>query len=111
MEKAVEFDHEIKEVRRWKDLYILCLRAPNNNIYAVNSEGKVIWQIQDIRDFYSPEATGDDAKVRLNYTDGTNYNGIHMIREGNIRTIDRFGFVYIVDPRTGKIIRRDGWTK
>ncbi len=88
----IEFSYPVENIKICGNYYIVLIDAPTvNNVYAVNSQAQIVWQIQDVAEVYS--AVNDVSYVGIRITEleqiiVTNFNGV----------------TYTVDPVNGKII-------
>ena len=105
--KEISFKYDIREFIVINDSIIVRLSVRRrdddiNNIYCVRN-GKIAWRVQDILE-YDPgyEIFGPDP-----------YSGIDVY-EGNpnlaVGTTGE-GYRFVIDPKNGNIVERDGWVK
>lgn len=100
--QRVSFQYKIDNVKLCMGLYIVLLDIPMgvsflNNIYAVDDNGNIVWQVQDPREVYPINGHIEYVGTRITDDDkivATNFSGIS----------------YTVDPSNGKIIDK-GFTK
>lgn len=96
--RKINFQYEILQVKEIGSLLIITLDIPANsndidNVYAVNSDCEMIWQIQSRE------------KFQKNYFK-VPYVGVSIQGE-LIKAIDFYGARFLVDPRNGSIVGRD----
>ena len=90
--KDVKFDYPIKQVAKYRGMYIVLISPVDSlelplNVYGVNDEGDIIWKIK-----------------RFNEKD-TIYTSIEVDIENNkVYLKDLNFFKYIIDVETGEII-------
>lgn len=93
-----KFGYKIKDILTISDLTILLLEIPINddtidNIFALNSDGEVVWRVESLHLLY-PE------KINLPYE--------YITLEGNVlRATDFYGRRYSIHWQTGKVTGRD----
>ena len=94
----VAFKHPIDNVKQCGNLYIVLVDVQGtNNVYAVNNQAQIVWQIEDAGKVYGIVNTVPYVGTRINESNQivvTNFNGV----------------TYTVDPVNGNIIGR-GVTK
>jgi len=93
-DNKIEFSHEIRIVIPLSNRLIVLLSIPTNdktvdNVYAVNSDGDIIWRIQ-----------GSQIKVKFPYVH------ITLIDDKLVAT-DFYGRRFYIDPLEGKITKKD----
>lgn len=80
----VEFQFKIDNVKICNSLYIVLVDIPSNikitnNVYAVNENGHIVWQVQDVNEVYSFKNDVPYVGTRItedNFIIATNYNGV-----------------------------------
>lgn len=80
----VVFQFKIDNVKICNGLYIVLVDIPSNvkatnNIYAVNENGQIVWQVQDVNEVYSFKNDVPYVGTRItedNFIVATNYNGV-----------------------------------
>jgi hypothetical protein len=97
-DNSVCFDFDIREVKVLDKLIIVLLSIPFdvnflNNVYAVDMNGKLVWQIQDVRDLYPKNKVLPYEHIRIN-------------ENNQIVVVNFYGIAYTVNPLSGKIIGR-----
>ena len=93
-----EFQDPIDNVKKSGDYYIVLIDVPQiNNLYAVNSEGQIVWQIEDAGRIYG-------------FINDVSYVGTRITETSQIVVTNFNGVTYTVDPANGKIVGR-GVTK
>jgi len=100
--KVVNFQYEIDNVKECGNLLIVLVDIPSNvqavnNVYAVNENGQIVWQIEDAGSVYSIQNDVPYVGTRITETSQlvvTNFNGV----------------TFTVEPVSGKIIGK-GCTK
>ncbi len=90
--KETTFDFPIKEVVRYRGIYIVLISPLDNleyplNVYGVNSEGDIMWKIKS---FNGEQVIFDKIEVNMN-------NGKLYLKDIN-------HFKYLIDVETGEII-------
>lgn len=94
----LSFPYEIRAVRTVNHLVIVLLSIPDDddivdNLYAVNSEGEIVWQSQHLREVYP-------SGLLLAYEEID-------IKDRRILATDFYGRCYFIDPDSGKILGRE----
>ncbi|ATW25758.1 hypothetical protein [Candidatus Formimonas warabiya] len=95
---TVSFSFPVRTVKEMDCLLVVLLAIPfdrlvYDNVYAVDSQGEILWQIQNAQEIFP-------GKNRLPYEN-------MMIREGKIVVSDFYGARFFVNPANGEIIGRD----
>ncbi|WP_196594988.1 hypothetical protein [Pectinatus frisingensis] len=80
----VDFQFKIDNVKICNGLYIVLVDIPSNikttnNVYAVNENGHIVWQVQDVNDVYLFKNDVPYVGIRIiedNFIIATNYNGV-----------------------------------
>lgn len=98
----VDFKYEIDNVKMCNRLLIILLDIPSNikdinNVYAVDSLGNILWQVQDASTVYS-------------VINDVPYVGTRIIENDKIIVTNFNGVTYTIESSNGKIIDR-GCTK
>jgi len=104
----IEFEHNIADVKYWDEIYVVLLDIPNDvdevdNIYGVDSHGKLLWRIENpIKAFnVSPNEQG------YSYLASSIYVHMHLSSEGIFTANTFFAMKYTFDHRTGKLLKRE----
>lgn len=94
----IEFHHLIENVKKCSNYYIILISVPKiNNVYAVDSQAQIVWQIEDAGKVYGIVNDVPYVGTRITESDQivvTNFNGV----------------TYTINPANGRIIAR-GVTK
>lgn len=90
--RRVTFKYPILEEVEIGGVIIVCLEVPpnqkfNENVYGVDQEGTLLWQIKPVKHLYENSC----------------YTGIANA-EGRARLFNWDGMVYDVDPKTGEVV-------
>ena len=94
----IEFQNPIDNVKRCGNLYIVLVDEVGiNNVYAVNEQAQIVWQIEDAASVYS-------------IINDVPYVGTRITESNQIVVTNFNGVTYTVEPINGKIINR-GTTK
>jgi hypothetical protein len=94
----IEFQHPVENVKKCGNYYIALIDVPNvNNVYAVDSQAQIVWQIEDAGKVYG-------------IVNDVSYVGTRITESSQIVVTNFNGVTYTVDPTNGKIIGR-GVTK
>lgn len=103
---SITFDHEIDSVIHFEKKHFILLRIPSasnatDNIYAVGSNGQILWQIENpiVAFSISPEDPG------YRYTSQSVYVSMVLENQKMIATTF-FADKYVVDINTGKLISK-----
>lgn len=104
----VEFKHNIQDVIFWDGIYIVLLSIPNevnevDNIYGVNSDGEVIWEIENPTKAFKL----NKKEQGYNYMALSIYVHMNVSAEGVFTANTYFGMRYIFDYKTGKILKKE----
>jgi len=105
---VVDFNHNIKEVIFYNNIYIILLNIPNHidevdNIYGVNSQGEIIWRIE------SPEIVFPVNELTEEYANMSKsiYTAIHKQTNEEFVGHTFFAFKYKFDYKTGKLLGKE----
>ena len=104
-----EFEDEIEELMDFGAIHVVRTIPEKGytkprNIYG-DRGGEIIWQIQAFAEFRPDPAESE--------FDHGSFTGIRSYENDPTVFIanDSYGFRYLIDPETGKIIRLDDWVK
>jgi outer membrane protein assembly factor BamB len=90
--KTVKFDYPVREAVQIDDITVICLEVPmnrklNENVYALDNEGNLLWQVKPARHAY----------------ENSSYVGVKAL--GNVvRVFNWDGMVYDLNPKTGDVL-------
>lgn len=104
----VNFEYNIADVKYWDGIYVVLLAIPNginetDNIYGVNSYGKIIWRIENpIRAFN----IGKDDQG-YNYLASSVFTLVHLSSDGTFTANTFFAIKYTFDCKTGKLLKKE----
>jgi len=104
----VNFEYNIKDAKYWDGIYVVLLNVPKginefDNIYGVNSEGKVIWRIQNPIEAFAI----DKNEQGYNYIASSIYVHITLSPNGIFTAITFFAMKYTFDFKTGKLLTKE----
>jgi len=96
--KEVEFEYPILQATDLGGVIVICLAVPQNrklneNVYAVDHEGTLLWQVKPVKHVYD----------KSSYVGVTNTGKL-------VRLFNWDGMVYDVDPKTG-VVANSYWGK
>jgi len=107
------FPHCIDTVILFDDIFIVLLSPTDengkiitnlkNNIYGVNADGKILWQIGSLS---SPDTVFDSNNVGDTSFEPELFTGIHLWPDG-VKATSFFALRYTLDHKTGKILKKD----
>lgn len=94
----IEFSHIIRDVKLSGDKLIILLEIPSNddtinNLYALNNEGVILWQAEDLKEVYNNQRLMPYEQM--------------SIETQEIRVSDFYGRRYFINSDDGKIVKRD----
>ena len=90
----MEFQSQIDNVKKCANLYIVLVDEIGiNNVYAVNEQAQIVWQIEDAGSVYS-------------IINDVPYVGTRITESNQIVVTNFNGVTYTVNPTNGKIISR-----
>lgn len=105
---TVDFEYNIQDVIYWDGIYIVLLSIPNevnevDNIYGVNSRGKVIWKIENPTKAFKLNKN----EQGYDYMALSIYVHMNVSAEGVFTANTFFGMRYIFDYKTGKLLKQE----
>ena len=94
--RSVRFDFPIRDTLTIDDTIIILLHIPtgikcNRNLYAINLQGTILWQIDEVADL---DLIGNCPFISIKK------------QESSLIIFNWCGFRYTVDPKSGKIIEK-----
>lgn len=94
----VKFLHSIRSIKQVGNKILVLLAIPNNdktinNLYAINYQGEIIWQSQDLNEIYVNQRVLPYEQI--------------VVNDQEIKATDFYGRRYFININTGKIIKRD----
>lgn len=97
--KEIKFDHNIRQFKTIGDDVVVLLAIPYNdntldNIYCYTANGIIKWQVQSIKEAF-PEMKQLFPFEQMSVVDG------------EISAADFYGRRFFIDPKTGKITKKD----
>ena len=103
----ISFDYEIGEVKYWDGVYVVFLSLPRgakevDNVYGVNSEGELIWRIENPVQAFNL----DESEQGYDYYASSIYVGINLTPTGVLSATTFFGMKYTFDHKTGKLLEK-----
>ena len=97
-EIEINFNDRIEKVIKMNDIFIILLlnepfnqKQPENNVYAVDESGKILWQMQDSREV-------------CKFKNLRTYVNIGIDKKNKLFATSFSGTVYYLDPQNGKFI-------
>lgn len=101
--KRVDFEHNIEDVKEIEGIIVVLLDIGRgvrfyNNVFGLNQDGELLWQVQDPCEVYNV------------IPHGVPYVAIRINEAKQLLAYDFSGGIYFLNPNTGKIIGSD-WTK
>jgi len=105
---AINFAHNIADVKYWDGVYVVLLAIPNeinetDNIYGIDSKGEVIWRIENpIKAFKV-----DKNEQGYNYLASSVYVHMHLSSSGVFTANTFFAMKYTFDYKTGKLLKKE----
>lgn len=96
-QNRIKFQKPIYDVKKCDNLYIVLLDEGINNVFAVDEQAQIVWQIEDAASVYS-------------IINDVPYVGTRITEANQIVVTNFNGVTYTVEPNNGKIINR-GITK
>ena len=80
--KKVSFSNEINNVVEFNNYYVILLmdnEVPDNNVYAIDRNGDIVWDISQIIKLSYPEAYVSMGKINDNVLKVISYNGVEFL--------------------------------
>lgn len=105
---TVKFDYEIAKVEYLDGIYIVLLYIPVgidevDNIYGVDSNGNVLWRVENpVKAFSLSE---DDQGFM--YSAKSIYVGLNLDEAGTLSGTTFFAMRYTIDYKTGKLLKEE----
>ena len=100
--KRVEFEYDIEDIKEIEGIIAVLLDSSgvhfSNNVFGLNQDGDLLWQIQDPSEVYNV------------IPHGVPYVAIRINEAKQLEAFDWGSMKYTVDLKTGKIID-SRWTK
>lgn len=105
--KILKFDYDIKKIIEFEKVYIIQLwntksndiaQQPTSNVYCVDKQGKILWNIKLIFENYNK------------YRDEFIFTSCERQDKDKLRIRTACGIVTIIDPVSGKILKKS-WSK
>ena len=101
----VNFDYNISEVKYWDGIFVVLLDIPVgtneiDNVYGVDSSGKVVWRIENAARAFSVD---ENAPWYNTYAQNI-YVGINLSADGILVAFSHQSMKYTVDCKTGKLL-------
>lgn len=105
----VHFNFNIKEVIFYNNIYVVLLDIPNNvneidNIYGVNSQGNIIWRIENAKKAFPTKKIGT---AEYDNMTSSIYVGLQLSSNGEFIASTFFAIKYKFDYKTGKILKKE----
>ena len=96
--KVLTYKYNISNILYISDKLIILFDIPENelleNIFAITTDGKVLWQVQHVMEAY-PEIQKTSPFV-----------GISLMENGNIAAANYYGLVFEISINSGKILSK-----